>query len=197
MNYIYGIEYNQILMTILIGVSISMLLYEKKGILTGGIIVPSIIAIFITKIIYVATTILMVIILHYIITYLRKHIILYGRRLFSLVLILGIGLVLLSQLLVEFIHHFGFGMYIIETKNVLLFPFLEIEVPQLIVNLGFGMHYYGYVIGLLIVPIVVNDTQTQGLTKTLVALMSVAVLTFILVSGIILLNNSTFQYINM
>lgn len=189
MDYIYGIGFNQVLMTILIGVSISMLLYERKGILSGGLIVPAIMSLFMTKIIYVLSTLLLAIILHFIIVYLRKHVILYGRRLYSLVLVMGIGLVLLSRSIAEFIHYFGFGLNLTESGGILSLPFIELSISQQIINLGFGMHYYGYVIGLLIVPIIVNDTQTQGLRKTLIALMGVSLITFILVAGILLLES--------
>lgn len=178
MEYIYGIEFKDVLMTIVIGIAISTFLYEKKGILSGGIITPAIIALFMTKIIFVISTIAMIVVLHVIIGQLRKHVILYGRRLYSIVLLLGVGLALSTRIIMDFIHSFGYGMYISDGSSSIVAPWGAFTIPNYLVDLGLGMHYYGYVIGLLMVPIIVNDTQTQGLSKTILALLFVSTLTF-------------------
>lgn len=182
MSYIYGIEFKDVLMSIIIGITISTFLYERKGILSGGIITPAIISLFMDKIIYVMSTVMMIVILHIMVTKARKHVILYGRRLYSVVLLMGVGLVLFTRLLMEFFHMFGYGMYISNDINQIITPFVTFTVPDYIVDMGLGMHYYGYVIGLLMVPIVVNDTQSQGLSKTVLALLSVSTLTYLAVT---------------
>lgn len=182
MEYIYGIEFKDVLMSIIIGIAISTFLYERKGILSGGIITPAIISLFMDKIIYVISTMVMIVILHLMITKARKHIILYGRRLYSVVLLMGIGLVLLTRVMMDFLHMLGYGMYISDDISQIITPFVTFTVPDYLVDMGLGMHYYGYVIGLLMVPIVVNDTQTQGLNKTVLALLSVSTLTYLAVT---------------
>lgn len=181
MEYIYGIEFKDVLLSIIIGITISSILYEKRGILTGGIIIPSIISLFIDKIIYVVSTMLMVVILHFMVSETKKHIILYGRRMYSVVILMGVGLVLLTRIGMDIVHMFGCGLYLSEDSNQIVLPFLSFDVPEYLIDMGLGMHYYGYVIGLLMVPIIVNDTQTQGLSKTIVALLSVAFLTYMIV----------------
>ncbi len=181
MDYVYGIEFKDVLMSIIIGITLSTFLYERKGILSGGIITPAIISLFMDKIIYVISTMVMIAILHLMITTARKHIILYGRRLYSIVLLMGVGLVLFTRIIMNIFHSFGYGMYISGDINQIITPFATFTVPEYLVDMGLGMHYYGYVIGLLMVPIVVNDTQSQGLNKTVLALLSVSTLTYLVV----------------
>lgn len=184
MEYVYGIDFQDILIAIVIGISISMLLYEKKGILSGGIITPAIISLFIPRIIFVLSTLCMVVVLDRLVTILRKHIMLYGRRLFSVVLLLGVSLVLMTRILMNIIHYFGYGMYIYDTYAIIKAPLIEFQIPKFLLDMGLGEHYYGYVIGLLIVPIIVNDTQNQGLCKTIIVLMGVSIITFLTVVGL-------------
>lgn len=187
MSYIYGIEYTDVVMSILIGIALATLLYEKKGILSGGIITPAIISLFMGKLMFVLSTIAMIVILHIMVSYLKKHTIIFGRRLYAIILLLGVGLVMLSRLIMDVIHTFGYGLLITSESGTLLTPIGSIIVPDILLEMGLGMHYYGYVIGLLMVPIVVNDTQSQGLNKTIVALLAVSSITYISVTVIHLL----------
>lgn len=184
MSYIYGIDLRFVILSLTVGVFLAAMLYEKKGILSGGIIVPAIIALFLNKPIFVLTTIIFIAITHFLITQLRKKTILYGRRLYSAILFVGISIALLTKIAMGISHNFGYGMYLGEKSALIKLPLLEFNVPSIIVELGLGQHYYGYVIGLLMIPIVVNDTQNQGLSKTLVALIGIAVLTFLITKTI-------------
>lgn len=183
MEYIYGVNYQEVILTLVIGIVISMFLYERYNALTGGIIVAPILSLFLGKPIFVASTLLMVVILHSMVIVLRKHTILYGRRLYVSILFLGISLSLLTGLIARFIHSFGYGLFLNDGAGIFKLPFINVGISDTIIDLGFGAHYYGYVIGLLMVPIVVNDAQNQGLTKTLKLLLFVMTSTFIIVGG--------------
>lgn len=189
MEYIYGYDQQEVILTLVIGVVISMMLYEKYNALTGGIIVAPILSLFLNKPIFVLSTLIMVIILHAIVLYIRKHTILYGRRLYVSVLLLGVTMSLATGLVAKFIHYFGYGLFLEGGSGVFKFPFGDINISESLISLGFGEHYYGYVIGLLLVPIIVNDSQSQGLGKTLKLLLFVSVSTFLLVKGYGMVNN--------
>lgn len=184
MDYLYGLGYQEVLMTLVIGITISMFLYEKYNALTGGIIVAPILSLFLYKPIFVASTLIMVIILHFMVDFIRKHTILYGRRLYVSILFLGISMSLMTGLISDFIHLFNYGLFLNGENGLFKLPFFDLNISQSILNLGFGMHYYGYVIGLLIVPIIVNDSQNQGLRKTLSLLIFVSVSTFLLITSV-------------
>lgn len=183
MDYIYGINYQEVILTLIIGIVISMFLYEKYNVLTGGIIVAPVLSLFLYKPIFVASTLLMVVILHLMVNVIRKRTILYGRRLYVSILFIGISLSLLTGLVARFIHSFGYGLFLYDGTGIFKLPFVNISISDAIIDLGFGAHYYGYVIGLLMVPIVVNDAQNQGLTKTLKLLLFVMTSTFIIIGG--------------
>jgi len=183
MEYIYGMTFEHVMMSILIGVALATILYEKKGVLSGGIIVPAILSLFLTKIIFVLSTLVLVLFLNLIVTELRKRVILYGRRLFSIVLIMGVSIVVLSRLFVEMLHYIGFRLYIYDTYNLVSTPLGELQIP-LLTEYGLGMHYYGYVIGIMLIPIVVNDAQIQGMKKTFFYMLSISIMTFIIVGFI-------------
>ncbi len=189
MDYLYGIDQQEVILTLVIGVVISMLLYEKYNALTGGIIVAPILSLFLNKPIFVLSTLITVVVLHEVVKYIRKHTILYGRRLYVSVLLLGISMSLVTGVIARFIHSFGYGLFIDGSSGVFKLPFGDINISQTIINLGFGEHYYGYVIGLLLVPIIVNDSQSQGLSKTLKLLLFVSISTFIIVRGYSMVNN--------
>ncbi|CAG0964366.1 MAG: hypothetical protein OIN86_10820 [Candidatus Methanoperedens sp.] len=183
MDYIYGINYQEVILTLVIGIVISMFLYEKYNALTGGIIVAPVLSLFLYKPIFVASTLLMVVILHLMVNVIRKRTILYGRRLYVSILFIGISLSLLTGLVARFIHLFGYGLFLYDGTGIFKLPFVNVSISDTIIDLGFGAHYYGYVIGLLMVPIVVNDAQNQGLTKTLKLLLFVMTSTFIIIGG--------------
>lgn len=189
MDYIYGINQQEVMMTLVIGVVISMMLYEKYNALTGGIIVAPILSLFLNKPIFVLSTLITVIILHQSISYIRKRTILYGRRLYVSILLLGISMSLVTGVVANFIHSFGYGLYLIGGSGIFKLPIGDIAISETIINLGFGEHYYGYVIGLLLVPIIVNDSQSQGLNKTLKLLLFVTISTFLIVKGYSMANN--------
>lgn len=184
MNYIYGIEFRIVLMTIIIGIFIATMLYERFGLLSGGIIAPAIISLFFIRPLFIISTMILVIVLHMMISFLRNKTILYGRRLYSAILLLGVSLTIFTRIVMDGLLLLGYGLFSAEGYNVIRIPMLEFQVPEFLVSLGLGMNYYGYVIGLLITPIIVNDTQNQGLKKTITILLGVSFATFSIVSAI-------------
>ena len=174
----YDFTFGYVIMAFAIGITLSTIVYEKYGLLSGGIIIPSIFALFMNKPLYIISTLLLVIFTNEIVNQMKRHIILYGRRLYSVVLLTGITLSLLTMLFMKVVHFFGYGMYLADTPVIIL-PYITMEIPNLLITLGLGAHYVGYVIGILIVPVITNDVQIQGYKNVFVTLISISLITYL------------------
>lgn len=175
----YDFSFGYVIMAFAVGITLSTIVYEKWGLLSGGIIIPSIFALFMNKPIYIFSTLLLVVFTNEVINYMKKHIILYGRRLYSVVLLTGITLSLLTMLFMKVVHAFKYGIYL-SNPPVMKIPFFTIELPQMLLDLGLGAHYVGYVIGILIVPVITNDVQIQGYKSVFATLLSVSLITYLI-----------------
>ena len=108
---------------LILGIIISIIFYEMTDITPGGIIVPGIMVLYINQIDRIIYTFIISLVTYFIVTLLSKHIIVFGKRKFALMIIIS----LLINLL------FGYGVKIF-TINMLDFAIIGYIVPGLIAN---------------------------------------------------------------
>ena len=72
-----------------IGMAISFIFYEITGLSAGGVVVPGYIALFLTQPFRILVTILIAFSVYFMVTFLSNYTILYGRRRFLAMILLG------------------------------------------------------------------------------------------------------------
>ena len=79
---------------IAVGIAVSMLWHEKKNLSPGGVIVPGVIALYIfTKPLLILYTIIVALGTYLLVKYISNYVILFGRRRFSVVMLMSFVLV--------------------------------------------------------------------------------------------------------
>ena len=89
MDFLYGTPYNYTYIAIGMGMDISLFLTETIGVMAGGIIVPGYFALYLHNPLMVITTFLISLITVYVVLFLSKFMLIYGRRRLILCLLLG------------------------------------------------------------------------------------------------------------
>jgi poly-gamma-glutamate biosynthesis protein PgsC/CapC len=77
---------------IVVGIVVSMLWYERKNLTPGGVIVPGLVALFVlTRPMMILYTLVVALASSFTIRQLSKHVVLFGRRRFSALMLLSFG----------------------------------------------------------------------------------------------------------
>ncbi|MFA5719817.1 MAG: poly-gamma-glutamate biosynthesis protein PgsC [Acholeplasmataceae bacterium] len=86
---------------IIIGIIVSIIFYELTGLSPGGIIVPGLLVLYINQIDRVIYTVIISIITVYAVRLLSKHVLIYGKRRFAVMILVSILMHLLTALLLK------------------------------------------------------------------------------------------------
>lgn len=85
---------------IAVGIAVSMRWYEKKNLSPGGVIVPGVVALYIfTKPLLIIYTIIVALGTYLIVKYISNYVVLFGRRRFSVVMLMSFVLVWVMEYL--------------------------------------------------------------------------------------------------
>ncbi|VVB97475.1 Capsule biosynthesis CapC [uncultured archaeon] len=96
-------EYQSIRIAIVLGIVISMLWYEKKNFSSGGVIVPGLMALFVLdRPLIVVYTLLIAFATLFIVKQTSNHVILFGRRRFSVIMLVNFGLAWGADMITNF-----------------------------------------------------------------------------------------------
>ena len=86
---------------VILGILISIIYYEITNISPGGIVVPGLLAMYISQPIRIIYTIVVSIFSYYIVKLLSKHFIIFGKRRFVLLIIFSITISFLLELIIS------------------------------------------------------------------------------------------------
>ncbi len=96
-------EYQSIRIAIVLGIAISMLWYEKKNFSSGGVIVPGLMALFVLdKPLIIIYTLFIAFATLFIVKQTSNHVILFGRRRFSVIMLVNFGLAWAADIITNF-----------------------------------------------------------------------------------------------
>lgn len=96
-------EYQSIRVAIVLGIIISMLWYEKKNFSSGGVIVPGLMALFmLTEPVILVYTLFVAFATLFIVKEISNHMILFGRRRFSVVMLVNFGLAWGAEMIIDY-----------------------------------------------------------------------------------------------
>jgi poly-gamma-glutamate biosynthesis protein PgsC/CapC len=152
---VYGVTLDTAEIAIAIGIAVSLLFYEKQNLVPGGVIVPGYVALTLDRPYMLFSTFAVAIVTLFFIKWLSNYLVLFGRRKFSLMMLLS----------------FGVGWALQSLVAVVLTVW---QVPSV------GPTGIFQVIGFIIPGLVANSMERQGITKTMYALTAVAVITYVL-----------------
>ena len=152
---VYGVTLDTAEIAIAIGIAISMLFYEKQNLVPGGVIVPGYVALTLDRPYLLLSTFAVAIVTLFIMKWVSNYLILFGRRKFSLMMLMS----------------FAVGWAIQSFVAVALTLW---QVPSV------GPTGVFQVIGFIIPGLVANSMERQGITKTMYALTAVSVVTYVL-----------------
>ena len=86
---------------IIIGIIVSIIFYELTGLSPGGIIVPGLLVLYMNQIDRVIYTIIISIITVYVVKFLSKHILIYGKRRFAVMILISVLMHLMIAILLK------------------------------------------------------------------------------------------------
>ncbi len=152
---VYGVTLDTAEIAIAIGIAVSMVFYEKQNLVPGGVIVPGYVALTLDRPYLLLSTFVVSIVTLFVVKRLSNYLILFGRRKFSLVMLVS----------------FVIGWAIQAVVAVVLTIF---QVPSV------GPTGIFQVIGFIIPGLVANSMERQGITKTMYALVAVSVITYVI-----------------
>ncbi len=96
-------EYQSIRIAVVLGIVISMLWYEKKNFSSGGVIVPGMMALFVLdRPLIVVYTLFIAFATLFIVKQTSNHVILFGRRRFSVIMLVNFGLAWGADMITNF-----------------------------------------------------------------------------------------------
>ncbi len=152
---VYGVTLDTAEIAIAIGIAVSMLFYEKQNLVPGGVIVPGYVALTLDRPYLLLSTFVVSIVTLFVAKKLSNYLILFGRRKFSIVM------------LVSFV--IGWAIQTVVAVALTIF-----QVPSV------GATGIFQVIGFIIPGLVANSMERQGITKTMYALVAVSVITYVI-----------------
>jgi poly-gamma-glutamate biosynthesis protein PgsC/CapC len=152
---VFGVTLDTAEIAIAIGIAVSILFYEKQNLVPGGVIVPGYVALTLDRPYMLLSTFAAAIVTLFLIKWLSSYLVLFGRRKFSLMMLLS----------------FAVGWALQSFVAVVLTAW---QVPSV------GPTAIFQVIGFIIPGLVANSMERQGITKTMYALTVVAVITYVL-----------------
>lgn len=151
----YNVPTEVVRMVLALGVIVSMLVYERWRLTGGAAVVAGYLAMFVTRPVYLATTIALAVGAYYLVQrIIARKMFLYGRRRLVVVVLVG----MLLQLVSGFVAFFGAQ-----------------DAPWLV-----GLYGVGFVLPGLIA----QDMERQGVRATLLTVGGVVVLTFLLAANV-------------
>ena len=156
---VYGVTLDTAEIAIAIGIAVSMIFYEKQELVPGGVIVPGYVALTLDRPSLLLSTFVVSIVTLFVVKKLANYLILFGRRKFSITMLVS----------------FVIGWAIQAGVSVVLVVF---QVPII------GPSGIFQVIGFIIPGLVANSMERQGITKTMYALLAVSVITYVIVYAI-------------
>ncbi len=152
---VYGVTLDTAEIAIAIGIAVSMVFYEKQDLVPGGVIVPGYVALTLDRPYLLLSTFVVSIVTLFVVKKLSNYLILFGRRKFSIVM------------LVSFV--IGWAIQAAVAVGLTIF-----QVPSV------GPTGIFQVIGFIIPGLVANSMERQGITKTMYALVAVSVITYVI-----------------
>lgn len=152
---VYGVTLDTAEIAIAIGIAVSMIFYEKQALVPGGVIVPGYVALTLDRPYLLLSTFVVSIVTLLVVKNLSNYLILFGRRKFSVTMLVS----------------FVIGWAIQAAVAVVL---AILQVPSV------GPTSIFQVIGFIIPGLVANSMERQGITKTMYALVAVSVITYVI-----------------
>ncbi len=148
-----------------IGLVVSLVFSELFGLAAGGLVVPGYIALYLTRPLDVAATLVAALVTFFLVRLLSSFVIIYGRRRTALMILVGYAMGLLISLAVETGSEAAAG------ANVAVALVAAPTVPQLAGQAAFEAGVIGYIVpGLIAIWL-----DRQGVLPTLSALLASAV----------------------
>jgi poly-gamma-glutamate biosynthesis protein PgsC/CapC len=136
-----------------------MIFYEKQELVPGGVIVPGYVALTLDRPYLLLSTFVVSIVTLFVVKKLSSYLILFGRRKFSITMLVS----------------FVIGWAIQAAVAVILVIF---QIPSI------GPSGIFQVIGFIIPGLVANSMERQGITKTMYALVAVSVMTYVILYAV-------------
>jgi poly-gamma-glutamate biosynthesis protein PgsC/CapC len=152
---VYGVTLNTVEISITLGIAVSMLFYEKQNLVPGGVIVPGYVALTLDRPYMLISTFAVSIVTLFVMRRLSNHLVLFGRRKFSFMMLTSFVVGWAIQSLV------GIALSTSQFTSI-------------------GPTGIFQVIGFIIPGLVANSMERQGITKTMYALIVVSVVTYVL-----------------
>ncbi len=152
---VYGVTLDTAEIAIAIGIAVSMLFYEKQNLVPGGVIVPGYVALTLDRPYMLLSTFAVAIATLLVVKRISNYLVLFGRRKFSFMMLMSFAIAWLIQSLVAL------------ALSTTLAP-------------SVGPTGIFQVIGFIIPGLVANSMERQGITKTMYALTTVSVITYVI-----------------
>lgn len=152
---VYGVTLDTAEVAIALGIAVSLLFYEKQNLVPGGVIVPGYVALTLDRPYLLLSTFAVAIITLFVLRRVAGYIVLFGRRKFSLMMLMSF---LVAWAIQSFVS-------------------LALSVAQVA---SAGPSGIFQVIGFIIPGLVANSMERQGITKTMYALTVVSVITYVI-----------------
>jgi poly-gamma-glutamate biosynthesis protein PgsC/CapC len=152
---VYGVTLDTAEVSIALGIAVSMLFFEKQNLVPGGVIVPGYVALTLDRPYLLLSTFAVAVITMFSIRRVANHIVLFGRRKFSFMMLMSFVIAWGMQSLVSVVLSWS-------------------QIPTV------GPTGVFQVIGFIIPGLVANSMERQGVTKTIYALTIVSVITYVI-----------------
>ncbi len=152
---VYGVTLDTAEIAIAIGIAVSMLFYEKQNLVPGGVIVPGYVALTLDRPYLLLSTFAVAIVTLLAVKKISNHLVLFGRRKFSFMMLMSFAIAWAIQSLV------AIGLTISQVASI-------------------GPTGIFQVIGFIIPGLAANSMERQGITKTMYALTVVSVITYVI-----------------
>ena len=152
---VYGVTLDIAEIAIAIGIGVSMIFYERLNLVPGGVIVPGYVALTLDRPYMLLSTFAVAIVTLSLINKVSNHLVLFGRRKFSFMMLMSFLVAWTIQSVV------AVGLTIAQVSSI-------------------GPTGFFQVIGFIIPGLVANSMERQGVSRTMYALVVVSVITYVL-----------------
>jgi poly-gamma-glutamate biosynthesis protein PgsC/CapC len=152
---VYGVTLDTAEVAIALGIAVSMLFFEKQNLVPGGVIVPGYVALTLDRPYLLLSTFAVAIITMFVLRRVANHIVLFGRRKFSFMMLLSFVVAWAFQSLIS-----------------IILSWMQLA--------SLGAAGVFQVIGFIIPGLVANSMERQGITRTIYALTTVSIITYVI-----------------
>ena len=152
---VYGVTLDTAEIAIAIGIGVSMIFYERLNLVPGGVIVPGYVALTLDRPYLLLSTFAVAIVTLFLINKVSNHLVLFGRRKFSFMMLMSFLVAWTIQSVV------AVGLTIAQVSSL-------------------GPTSIFQVIGFIIPGLVANSMERQGVSRTMYALVVVSVITYVI-----------------